>query len=298
MMFKLKLLLLLFAAILIFPLWAAQAQINGDNLLHLSLITQTIQPVKQPVEQVQPLTNQAESEDNYWFWLRPLCLALKHLLNWIYFLLGNWGLAIIFLAILLRFLTYPVTRYGLRQQKLFKQQQAKLKPFIDEINKQYQDGDKRYVETMKLYKQHNFSPFSSFKGCLWLVVQLPIFIALYQILSQSMAIKGVKFLWINDLSTPENLFPLGLDLPIIGSHFNLLPFFMLAAQLIQSYMMNQSGTPKKGKGGAGSKAIYIMPLVMVLLFYAFPSGLLIYWTTVNTCQIFEQWLIQRKRKTA
>lgn len=235
---------------------------------------------------------------NLWSWLRVLCLALMSLLGWLYLVCKNWGMAIIALSILMRTITFPVSRYGIKQQKIFKEQQAKLKPLIDEINKKYKDDtDKSYDETMKLYREHGVSPFASFKGCLWLLVQLPIFIALYQILSQSFEIRGESFLWIQDLSQPEMLFALGVTLPFIGGYFNFLPVLMAFVQLIQSYMMNKSSSSDTDNQQSGNKWIYILPITMMVLFYSFASGLLLYWTATNVCQIFEQWIVAKKVKS-
>lgn len=229
--------------------------------------------------------------ESVWWWLRPLCLALMWLLEWIYSILGSWGLSIIALSIVMRFITFPVSRYGMKQQKVVKKKQAQLKPLIDEINEKYKDnGERCYKETMKLYKEHNFSPFASFKGCLWLLIQVPIFLALFQILSHSYKIKGASFLWINDLSLPEQIFPLGFSLPLIGGYFNLLPIVMGIVQLVQSHMMYKDGSNSESKG---SKAIYILPITMMILFYSFASGLLLYWTTTNICQIAEQWFVDK-----
>jgi YidC/Oxa1 family membrane protein insertase len=212
-------------------------------------------------------------------------------LGWLYSVFHNWGIAIIALSVVIRAVTFPVTRYGIKQQKIFKEQQAQLKPLIDEIKKKYKDdADQRNEETIKLYREHNISPFASFKGCLWLLVQLPIFIALYQILSRSYEISGASFLWIRDLSLPEMLFPLGVTLPVMGGYFNLLPILMGGVQLVQGYMMNQSGASK----GQGNKVIYVLPITMMILFYSFASGLLLYWTTTNICQIFEQWVATKR----
>jgi YidC/Oxa1 family membrane protein insertase len=230
-----------------------------------------------------------------WSWLRALCLVLMPLLGWLHSVFHNWGVAIIALSVLMRTITFPVTRYGMKQQKIFKEQQAQLKPLIDEIKKKYKDdADQRNEETMKLYREHNISPFASFKGCLWLLVQLPIFIALYQILSRSYEISGAGFLWIRDLSLPEMLFPLGVTLPVIGGYFNLLPILMGVVQLIQGYMMNQSSVSDPSSKGQGNKIIYVLPITMMILFYSFASGLLLYWTTTNICQIFEQWVVNKK----
>lgn len=233
--------------------------------------------------------------DNVWIWLRPLCIALMWLLERIYSICHNWGLSIIVLSVLMRTVSFPLTRYGMKQQRIFKKKQAQLTPLIHEIEKKFKDdADRSYEETMKLYREHNFSPFVSFKGCLWLFVQIPIFLALFQILSHSYEIKGASFLWMQDLSLPERLFPLGVTLPIIGGYFNLLPILMGVVQLIQGYMMNQSGVSEPGSKGQGNKVIYILPITMMILFYSFASGLLLYWTTTNICQIFEQWVVNKR----
>jgi len=231
--------------------------------------------------------------ESVWWWLRPLCLALMWLLEWIYSILGNWGLSIIALSIIMRFITFPVSRYGVKQQKFVKKKQAQLKPLIDGINEKFKDdGEQCYKETMRLYKEHDFSPFASFKGCLWLLVQIPIFLALFQILSHSYEIKGASFLWINDLSLPEQIFPLGFSIPLIGGYFNLLPIVMGIIQLVQSHMMYTAGSGEKENHG--SKMIYILPITMMILFYSFASGLLLYWTTTNICQIAEQWFLNKR----
>jgi len=235
---------------------------------------------------------------NLWFWFRALCLGLMALLGWLYSIFSNWGLAIIVLSILMRTITFPVTRYGIKQQNIFKAQQAKLKPLIDEINKKYKDdADKSYHETMRLYRENGVSPFASFKGCIWLLVQLPIFIGLFQILSQFYEIRGEGFLWIRDLSQPEMLFPLGVTLPLIGGYFNLLPVLMGVVQLIQSYIMNQGVGNNTDNQHRGNKWIYILPVTMMILFYSFASGLLLYWTVTNVCQIFEQWMVAKQAKS-
>lgn len=234
--------------------------------------------------------------ENVWFWIRPLCVVLLWILEFFHSIINNWGLSIIALSVFMRLFTFPISRYGVKQQKIFQEKQAELKPLIDEINKKYKDNSEQsYHETMKLYKENNFSPFSSFKGCLWILVQLPIFIALFQILSHAQNIRGASFLWIQDLSEPERLFPFGITIPIVGDWFNLLPIAMCFVQVLQARMM----TKTKGKGATKEKTkrsagLYILPLSMMILFYQFASGLLLYWTATNICQVFEQWIINKR----
>ena len=213
------------------------------------------------------------------------------LLNWMNSLIGSWGASINALSVLIRILTFPVSRYGMKQQKIVREKQAQLKPLINEINKKYKDnGEKCYKETMKLYREHDFSPFASLKGCLWLLIQIPIFLALFQILSHSHDIKGESFLWIQDLSLPERIYPFGVNLPLIGGYFNLLPIIMCIVQLIQARMMYIQGTDNSN---SGTIAIYILPITMMILFYSFASGLLLYWTVTNILQVVEQWIIYK-----
>ena len=231
---------------------------------------------------------------NLYFWLRPLCFGIMAILNWLNTVVKSWGLAIIAMAVIVRIATFPITQYGIKQQKLFKEQQKELKPLIKDIELKYSgNSDQIYKETMRLYKSHHMSPFSSFKGCLWIIVQLPIFIALYQILSQSYELRNASFLWIQDLSKPEMLFHLGVSLPIIGSHFNFLPILMGSVQLVQGYFLISGDRP--GKNTKNQKLIYLLPVTMTILFYSFASGLLLYWTVINLCQIFEHIFINKRK---
>ncbi len=154
--------------------------------------------------------------------------------------------------------------------------------------------NRRNEEIFKLYREHGFNPLGAFKGFLWILIQLPIFIGLYQVISQWFDLHGVDFLWIKDLSQPDRLFPLGFSLPFFGSYFNLLPFVMAGVQVMVGRSMGSSGDPKPGQDAMRKAMTYIMPLAMVILFYRFSSGCVLYWTMVNVCQVFEQRLVNKK----
>ncbi|MBT3311503.1 MAG: membrane protein insertase YidC [Desulfobacterales bacterium] len=232
---------------------------------------------------------------NLWSWLRPVCLVLMSLLGWLHSISNSWGLAIVLLSVLMRVFIFPVSRYSIKKQRIFKEKQAELAPLIDAINGKYSDGEKAYQETMKLYKEHNFSPFASYKGCLGLLVQIPVFVALYQIICQYYQISGAGFLWINDLSEPERLFSFGITLPLVGEWFNFLPLIMCTVQIVQASMMNKSKDKIPGKKKSkGNMGVYILPVTMMVLFYQFAAGLLLYWTTTNLCQVIEQWAVNKR----
>ena len=232
---------------------------------------------------------------NLWNWMRVLCLILMSILNGFHSLLGNWGVSIIALAIAVRIVSFPITRLGLIHQVKMREVQAKLKPHLNEIKKKYKDNaDRRNEEIFKLYRKHGFNPLGAFKGFLWILIQLPIFIGLYQVISQSVDLHGVGFLWIKDLSQPDRLFPLGFSLPFFGGYFNLLPFVMAGVQIMVGRSMGSSDNPEPGQNAMHKAMTYIMPLAMLILFYTFSSGCVLYWTMVNVCQVFEQRLARKK----
>ncbi len=231
-----------------------------------------------------------------WNWLRWLCFLLLAVLKSLNGVLLSWGLSIIALAVAVRIITFPVAQVGLRQQAKTAAEQAKLKPFIAEIDEQYKgDAGKKSEALMQLYKEHGISPFGAFKGCLWVVLQIPIFVALFNLLGQSFDLRGASFLWISDLSQPDRLFPLGINLPLIGSYFNILPLFMAASQVLVTQLSATPATdPAEGKGQ--KRTMFALAAVFLVLFYSFPSGLVLYWMMSNLCQLLQQSLMQRKLK--
>jgi len=151
-----------------------------------------------------------------------------------------------------------------------KEMQA-LQPHIEELRRTYKDNPQRLnKEMMELYKKHKVNPFS---GCLPLILQMPIFFALYQALMRSVLLKGAGFLWIKDLSEPDRLFSLPATLPI--REINLLPILMTIIMFIQQKM---SVTSSSSTTMQQQKAMMIiMPIMFGLIFYNMPSGLVLYW---------------------
>ncbi len=233
-----------------------------------------------------------------WSWMRWLCFFLLSVLKAFHGVLHSWGLSIIALAAAVRVVTFPVAQVGLKQQARNTADQARLKPYIAEINEKYKDdARKKSEELMKLYKEHGINPFGAFKGCLWVVLQLPIFVALFNLLGQSFDLRGAGFLWISDLSEPDRLFPLGFDMPIIGSYFNILPLLMAATQVL----VTQLSTPPAADAAESTqqkRMMFGLAVVFLLLFYSFPSGLVLYWMMANLGHLLQQSLLglNAKRK--
>lgn len=232
-----------------------------------------------------------------WFgWSRALKIGLMHSLNWLYRVVGNYGLAIVILTFLIRILMHPIAHKGMKIQAKTMEEMGKIKPELDAINKKYKsDPTKRNQEMMALYKTHGISPLAPLRGCLPMLVQLPIFFALYQLLSESIDLRGATFLWIDDLSGPDTLIDLtkhGWDftLPLLGAvtAFNLLPFLMGASQYAMSKM-----TPTPGSDQSQKQMMLIFSLIFPFLLYNFPSGLFIYWLINNVWQSVHQLIAKR-----
>ena len=227
-----------------------------------------------------------------WRWLATLCVLLESILAWFYSVLGNWGVSIVVLALVLRFCMFPISRYGIIQQQDFQRKQAQVKPLLAEI-KQEHKGDllKINEETLKVYKEYGITTLAPLKSCLPLMIQLPILFALYQILNVSYELKDVPFLWIDDLSVPDRLFSLGFSIPLLGDALNLLPLMMFACHVAIARDMAARSDKKTKKPGLSS---YSLSLVMLVLFYSFPAGCMLYWTVGSISQVFEQRAIRKR----
>ena len=137
----------------------------------------------------------------------------------------------------------------------------------------------------ELYKKEGVNPLG---GCLPILFQIPVFFALFRVLSTSVELRSASFLWIKDLTQPDTLFKLA-NLPFVGNFsFNLLPILMTAIQIIQMRLQAMK-TPAAGALGAQSAMnTYLLPVIFLFLFWGMPSGLVLYWTVQSIYTIFEQ----------
>ncbi len=195
----------------------------------------------------------------------------------------NFGWAIILVTIALKVLFTPLTHMSFESMKRMQALQPKLKS----IQERYKsDPAKLNREMMGLYKRNRVNPMG---GCLPMVLQIPIFIAFYQVLSDGIEMKGASFLgWIHDLSEPDRLFLFPMTLPLIGNSFNLLPLLMLGSMFWQ-----QKLTPQAGATPEQTKIMNFMPLIFGFVFYSMPSGLVLYWFVNNVLSIIHQIFVKR-----
>jgi YidC/Oxa1 family membrane protein insertase len=193
----------------------------------------------------------------------------------------NYGVDIILLTILIKIIFYPLS---VKSYKSMKEMQ-KLQPLIAKLREKYKDDrQKLNQEMMGLYKQRGVNPMG---GCLPMVIQIPVFFALYKALSSAIELRHAPFmLWMNDLSAPEDLFTFtvaGFALPI-----RILPLIMGITQVIQQKMTPTSADPMQ------EKIMLFMPIFFTFLFWGFPAGLVLYWLINNVISIGQQYYINKK----
>jgi len=192
----------------------------------------------------------------------------------------NWGLKIILLAIVLKIALLPLTTKSFKSMAKLKQVQPKMK----QLQEKYKSDPKALQSAMqKLYREEGVNPLG---GCLPMLMQMPVFFALYRVLANSVQLRGAPFmLWIKDLSLPEIMIP--FQSPILGLHgIGILAVLMGIAMFMQQKM---TMTDQNQKG-----MLYMMPIFMTFLFMRFPAGLTLYWFTNNLLTIWQQQMIQRK----
>lgn len=215
------------------------------------------------------------------FW-KPIGKILLVVLIWIHGFVWphNYGVAIILLTVLIRVLFWPITRKSTESMKRMQE----IQPLVNELRAKFKDNPQKQQQAiMQLYKEHKVNPLG---GCLPLVIQIPVFIALFVVLRSAIELRFASFLWVRDLSQPERLFADVLPIPI-----NILPIIMAATMAWQQHLTPSSGDP------AQKKIMMFMPVMMLFFFYNFPAGLSLYWTT-NQCLMIIQMLNQRRRKAA
>ena len=218
---------------------------------------------------------------NLWGWFRWICLLLWSLMQMLFEFSGNWGVSILLLAGLIKIVTIPITRYALRYQELAALQQQKIAPLLAEIKSQY-SGVEQSEKIIAVYEQEQYEHSAPFKSLLAIGIQIPILIALFNILGNVSELTGVSFLWVEDLTVSDRLFSLGVSVPYFGQYFNFLPF-LLGLVTLASMLYTSSGWNLQRLSNG-----LLMGGLFFVLFYSFPAALVLYWLASNTLQLIQQ----------
>ncbi|MFP4332885.1 MAG: membrane protein insertase YidC, partial [Campylobacterales bacterium] len=199
------------------------------------------------------------------FFAKPLFIFLMYLEG----LVGNWGWAIVLLTLVVRIILYPLTYKGMVSMQKLKD----LAPKIKELQRKYKDDkQKLQMHMMDMYKKNGANPLG---GCLPILLQMPIFFAIYMVLYNAIELKGAGWiLWINDLSVMD-------------------PYYILPILMGGSMYLHQVLTPTTFQDPLQEKLFKFLPLIFTFFFLTFPSGLVLYWFVNNLFSIAQQWIINK-----
>lgn len=224
---------------------------------------------------LQGLGAEQEMVMDFGFWGAISVILLKGM-NFFHGLIPNYGIAIIIITFIIKILFWPIQAKSIKSMK----EMQKFQPLMTKLREKYKDDPQRMnAEMMKLYKEHKINPFA---GCLPMVVQIPVFFALFSMLRTAIELRGASFLWINDLSQPDTIAHLA------GFGINPLPLVMGATMIWQMKLTPSGGDPKQ------QQMMMIMPVVFLFICYSMSSGLVLYWTVQQILSIAQQWWSMRQ----
>ena len=219
-------------------------------------------------------------------WFDFLAKPCVWIMNKLYAVIPNYGVAIIILTILIKIILWPLGSKSYKSMSEMK----KIQPLMKEIREKYKNDKKKMnEEVMSLYRTYKINPLG---GCLPMVVQLPVFFALYRMLYQAIELRHAPFfLWIDDLSAPDRLFRFPVEsIPFMEPPYGIpvLTLIMGGTMLLQQKMSPPMGDPTQ------AKMMMFMPVIFTVIFINFSSGLVLYWLVNNILSISQQYYIQKK----
>jgi len=214
-----------------------------------------------------------------WNWLRWLCFALLWLLTTIDGVVGSMGWSIVLLSLVVKVLMTPLTKTADRLQASVNETAALLQPQIAAIKRNFK-GEEAHNRILAVYKEYGVHPLYTLKSLAGFLIQIPVFIAAFDMLGDNFALHAASFLWIADLSRPDQWLALPVTLPFFGGYLNLLPCLMTALTLLTSWLQKDDAlTPELIR--QQRVRLSWMAGAFFLLFYTFPAGMVLYWTTNN-----------------
>jgi YidC/Oxa1 family membrane protein insertase len=224
-----------------------------------------------------------------WGWFYWFTKPLFHMLDFFYRLVGNFGISILIVTVLVKLLFFPLANKSYESMSKMK----KLQPEMKRLQERYKDDKmKQQQELMALYKKEKINPMS---GCLPILIQIPVFFALYKVLYVTLEMRHAPFFgWIQDLSAPDpttifNLFGL---IPWDPPHFLMLGVWPIIMGITMFFQMKLNPAPPDP---VQAQIFTWMPVLFTFLLASFPAGLVIYWSWNNTLSMLQQYVIMRRQ---
>ena len=202
-------------------------------------------------------------------WFTFIARPMFKFLNWLHGYIGNWGWSIVVLTLIIRLILFPLSYKGMLSMNKLKD----LTPKMKELQEKYKDDkQKLQMHMMDLYKKNGANPMG---GCLPILLQIPVFFALYRVLLNAIELKGAEWaLWIHDLSLKD-------------------PYYILPITMGILMFLQQKITPTTFTDPMQEKMMKFLPLIFTVFFVMFPAGLTLYWTVNNFCSIIQQYVINK-----
>lgn len=220
-----------------------------------------------------------------WFWLRWICQALYFLLNSIVAVVPHWGLSVMVLSVLVGVLMRPLSKIADRLQDQVHEIDARLAPTLANIKKNYK-GAQQSEKIIAMYKEADVHPLYSLKSLAGVFVVIPVFIGAFDMLAENIHLSGESIFWIADLSQPDSFLLLPFSLPFFGGYLNLLPFIMTGFSFVASKLHSHPAMDA-AQQRKHSRNLVLMSLGFLVLFYTFPAGMVLYWTTNNLISVIK-----------
>ena len=260
---------------------------NGSSKeFGVGLLFNTLSPFRStlylgPLEysRIKTLGNGLDQIMNFgWAFIRPISKGVHWVLLFLHNYIPNYGFVLLLFSVLIKIIVYPLTSKSLNSTR---KMQA-IQPLLNELKEKYKNDQKKFAQAqMNLFKEHGVNPLS---GCVPVLLQMPLLFALFTVFRSSIELRGAPFiLWIQDLSRPDVVLDLGINLPLYGSGVAILPLLMGVTMFLQ---MKSAPT---GQGPGQQKfMMYFMNGFFIIIFNQFPSGLVLYYTLFNVLTIVQQ----------
>ena len=264
-----------------YPSYKMEIGLTSEEIAQVKLY---LGPLK--YDYIKSLNVELEKIMNFgWAIIQPISHGVLFLLTFLYNYVPNYGVLLIVFSLIVKIVVYPLTK----KSYLSTQEMQAVQPLVAKMKEKYKNDPQRLnKETMKLYKEHGVNPLG---GCLPLLLQMPLLMALFIVFRSTIELRGAPFIfWIQDLSAPDTIFNLPFNIPIYGDQVSLLPLLMGVTMFIQQKSMAVQAP------GQSKYMSHFMTVFFVLLFNSFPSGLNLYYTLFNLLTILQQkYLTPRKR---
>jgi YidC/Oxa1 family membrane protein insertase len=231
-----------------------------------------------------------------WTPLRWLSFGLQWILDRWQDLIGHAGLAILLLSLTVKLLMSPLIMIAERWQADVNRIKSLLAPELAAIRREFR-GEEAHNRTLAVYRRHGVSHFYTFRSLAGFMIQIPVFIAAFDMLGENFRISGEGFLWIADLAAPDRFLALPMVLPFFGGHLNLLPLVMTLFTVLAARWQEEASLAPALRQGQRLR-LYAMAGLFLLLLYTFPAGMVLYWTANNFWHLLRVLWDRRPRRSA